>query len=81
MKVEIDFGECVSAYAKEQKNSYGYYGYAVDNLKGPMAVLLDAARNYEEAVNIVIDLLETIPNGYRERVMEDRGYQKIPEEA
>lgn len=78
MKVEMDFGDCVSAYAEEQKKSYGY---STDNLKGPMLVLLDAARNYDEATGIVLDLLESIPEGYRKNVMEDRGYQKIPEES
>ena len=78
MKVEMDFGECVSAYAEEQKKSWGY---STENLKGPMLVLLDAARNYEDATGIVLDLLESIPEGYRKNVMENRGYQKIPEES
>jgi hypothetical protein len=77
MKIDVDFEDCVASYVEEQKRSYGYI---IDNLKVPMLALLDAAGNYQEATNLVLDLLESIPKESRIVVMEDRGYQEIEEE-
>jgi hypothetical protein len=77
MKIEVDFEDCVSAYAEEWKRST-YTNH--DELKKPMQMLLYAT-TYERGAELVLDLLESIPEETRNRVMEERGYQRIEEKG
>jgi hypothetical protein len=71
-KVDVDFGECVSAFVKENQGTC-YPNYVFDYIKE----LVGGCHSYEEQANLLFDLLDTIPNKYKQAVWEDRG--KHPE--